>query len=252
MRSFSDITYGKLGHPLQKLDIYLPDSDGSAPVFVYFHGGGIERGDKATPKCLAVAESATKRGIAFVSANYRLFPDAKYPDFIEDAAEVVGWVFKNIDKYCKTDGIYVGGSSAGGYISMMLCFDNRWLEKYGISPLDVRGFIHDAGQPTAHFNVLKYKGIDPRRVIIDETAPVYHIGTHEKYPPMLFLVSDHDMEGRYEQTMLTVATLKHFGHSEPNVKLCFMPNTKHCNYGEDERGEPVFANLVCEFIKEHK
>ena len=77
---------------------------------------------------------------------------------------------------------------------MMLCFDRRWLAVHGLSPMDFSGFIHDAGQPTAHFTVLKYRGIDSRRVIVDETAPLYHIGVDETYPPMRFLVSDHDME----------------------------------------------------------
>lgn len=48
-----------------------------------------------------------------------------------------------------------GGSSAGGYISQMLCFDKTWLSKHGIKATDISGFIHDAGQPTCHFNVLR-------------------------------------------------------------------------------------------------
>ena len=31
---------------------------------------------------------------------------------------------------------------------------------------------------------------------------------------MLFIVSDNDMPNRYEQTLLTVSTLKHFGHGD--------------------------------------
>ena len=44
MRSFIDISYGKLKNPTQKLDVYLPECE-SFPVFIYFHGGGIEGGD---------------------------------------------------------------------------------------------------------------------------------------------------------------------------------------------------------------
>ena len=46
MKIIKDITYTKLGHPEQKLDVYLPDTD-TFPVFVYFHGGGIEAGKKS-------------------------------------------------------------------------------------------------------------------------------------------------------------------------------------------------------------
>ena len=40
MKLISDICYGKLKHPEQYLDIYLPDTD-SFKVVVYMHGGYI-------------------------------------------------------------------------------------------------------------------------------------------------------------------------------------------------------------------
>ena len=138
MRSFSDIQYGKLGHPLQKLDIHLPDEGDSFPVFVYFHGGGLKDGDKAAQHLYDCAKTTAKDGIAFVSVNYRMYPDTKYPEFIEDCAESVAWVFANIEKYCKPNGIYVGGSSAGGYLSMMLCFDKAGLANTEYRPLTLR------------------------------------------------------------------------------------------------------------------
>ncbi|MBQ8267095.1 MAG: hypothetical protein IJZ21_01750 [Clostridia bacterium] len=130
----------------------------------------------------------------------------------------------------------------------MLCFDKAWLSKHGINPTDVAGFIHDAGQPTCHFNVLRERGIDSRRVIIDESAPLYHVGKDEQYPPMLIIVSDNDMQNRYEQTMLLVSSLKHFGHSQ-KVQLKIMNGT-HCAYVDaaDQNGESVFGKLVTAFI----
>ena len=71
----------------------------------------------------------------------------------------------------------------------MLCFDKRWLASYGISPIDIAGFVHDAGQPTCHFRVLQERGIHKHRVIVDDSAPLYHVGEDETYPPMLVLFS---------------------------------------------------------------
>ena len=101
---------------------------------------------------------------------------------------------------------------------------------------------------TCHFNVLRERGIDTRRVIINDSAPLYHIGEDEQYPPMLIIVSDNDMQNRYEQTMLLVSTLKHFGHSK-NVQLKIM-NGGHCAYvnAVDQNGESVFGKLVMGFI----
>lgn len=244
MKTITDICYSE--GTGQCLDIHLPEEN-SFPVFLYFHGGGIEKGDKAQNYDRFISH-LTARGIAVVSANYRMYPTARYPEFIEDAACATAWVFENMKNYGDVTGIYVGGSSAGGYLSQMLCFDKHYLAKYGISPMDITGFIHDAGQPTAHFNVLRERGIDSRRVIVDESAPIYHVGVDEAYPPMLIIVSDRDMKNRYEQTMLLISTLKHFGHTE-NITLQVMEST-HCAYVRkaDGQGISIFGGLIAEFI----
>ena len=177
-----------------------------------------------------------------------MYPNAKFPDFIVDCADAVRWIKDNISKYGKCNKILVGGSSAGGYISMMLCFDPKYLQNVGLQPTDIAGYIPDAGQPTSHFNVLKELGKDSRRVIVDETAPIYFVGTSESYQPMLFIVSDNDMFARYEQTMLMVKTLEHFGHKD-NVHLEVM-HGKHCEYIKkfDENGQSVFANVILKHI----
>ena len=237
MKTIKDICYNEQN---QHLDVYLPEQE-NFPLFLYFHGGGLEEGDKAQRFDLFIGHLVSC-GIAVVSANYRMYPHAKYPDFLED------WVFKNRNTYGKVTEIYVGGSSAGGYITQMLCFDKSYLAVHGISPMDIAGFIHDAGQPTCHFNVLRERGIDTRRVMIDDSAPLYHIGADKEYPPMLVIVSDDDMENRYEQTMLVMSTLKHFGHTD-NVKLQVMHST-HCAYirKADEQGVSIFGKLIADFI----
>jgi acetyl esterase/lipase len=119
-----------------------------------------------------------------------MYPDAKYPDFIYDAAEAVAWTNKNMTDLFGCKNLYVGGSSAGGYLSMMLCFDKKYLASVGLDNSVIVGYLHDAGQPTAHFNVLKHSGIDRRRIIVDESAPLYYVGIESDYPRMRFIVSD--------------------------------------------------------------
>lgn len=244
MKHIADISYGS--DAAQRLDIYLPEKN-SFDVFIYFHGGGLEAGDKANQK--PVFDHLTDCGIAVVSVNYRMYPEANYPDFIEDAAAAVNWTFRNMRQYGDVQGVYVGGSSAGGYLSMMLCFDRRWLGKYGITPMQISGFIHDAGQPTCHFNVLRERGIDSRRVIVDDSAPVFHIGVDGEYPPMYFIVSDDDMQNRYEQTMMVMAALKHFEYDMSKIELRIM-HGKHCAYVNqtDNDGISVFGKIITEYI----
>ena len=130
----ADIVYNSHG---QLLDVYLPDGKINA-VFLYIHGGGIEAGSKNDGNYFAAV--LAEQGISTVSINYRLYPEAKFPDFVEDCADAVAWVFQNKELFGGCDKIFVGGSSAGGYLSMMLCFDKRYLEKHGIHPMDLGGF----------------------------------------------------------------------------------------------------------------
>ena len=243
MREFKNIAYGN--DSAQELDVYLPDGDVKG-IFLYFHGGGLECGDKS---CAAVfAPYLNDRGIAVVSANYRMYPDNKYPDFIYDAAKTIAWANKYMREELKCDKLYVGGSSAGGYLSMMLCFDKKYLASVGLDNSVISGYFHDAGQPTAHFNVLKYSGVDPRRVIIDETSALYYVGLEKEYPKMRFIVSDNDMKSRYEQTMLMLSTLDRFGYK--GFDHVVMHGT-HCHYCEkcDENGDGVLGKMVFDFIK---
>lgn len=242
MQKINGINYGADGDKRKTLDIYLPDNK-SLGVIVYFHGGGIVSGDSTEADTLA--EYLTEKSIAVVSVNYRMYPTSVYPDFLRDAAEATAWTYSRKGEY--GDKIYVGGSSAGAYISMMLCFDKHYLAPYDIDPVNIDGFIHNAGQPTAHFNVLKERGIDPRRVIVDESAPLYHVGTSQRYAPMLFIVSEEDMTNRYEQTMLMVSTLKHFEYDR--FELTVLPGG-HCECigQKDENGQSILGKMIYNFI----
>lgn len=250
MKAVKDIFYTENNDKRQTLDIFLPETD-SFKVFIYFHGGGLCGGSK-NGFGGKFAEYLTERGICVVSAEYRMYPEAKYPDFIEDAASAVAWVKNNIVYYGNCEGIYVGGSSAGGYLSMMLCFDPKYLGFHGIAPTDINGYVHDAGQPTAHFNVLKERGLDSRRIIVDDTAPLFHVGLAESYSPMLIIYSDNDMVNRPQQTEVLLTTLKHFGYDSNKISVT-VKNGKHCAYVSrlDESGESEFAKMIFPFISEN-
>ena len=183
MRIIKDLHYSERQDDTDLVRIWLPE-ERAFPVFIYFHGGGLERGSLESASVLA--PYLAERGIATVSVNYRMYPNAAFPDFLCDGALAVRWVKDNMAEFGEVSEIFLGGSSAGGYMSMMLCFDRSYLEAVGLSPLDVAGYVHDAGQPTTHFNVLRERGLDTRRVIVDSAAPMYFVGLEPSYQPMLF------------------------------------------------------------------
>ncbi|MBR2343253.1 MAG: alpha/beta hydrolase [Clostridia bacterium] len=228
----------------QTLDIYLPEGETKALV-VYLHGGGLIRGDKSAGA--THASYLTERGIAVASADYRLYPTAKYPDFIRDGAAATALAYKYMKEELGCDRLYVVGTSAGGYISMMLCFNKEFLGEVGLDNSAISGYIHNAGQPTAHFKVLEHEGVNQHRIIVDERAPLYYIGLEEKYPPMLFIVSDNDMVNRYEETMLTLSALRTFGYSGFDHIVMHSTHCGYCRVGED--GRNIFAEMVYDFIE---
>lgn len=237
-------------NPERALDIYIPNTEGF-DTFIYFHGGGFVTGDKDGEFAPVLAKYFTENGIAFVSANYRMYPSAAYPDYIKDAALAVSFVKKNIKDFGGSGRIFVGGTSAGGYLSQMLCFDKKWLKFNEISVSDIAGFIHDAGQPTTHFNVLRERGFDRRKLVVDEAAPLYHVGDADSYPPMLFILADNDMQNRPEQTELLLSTMNHFGYDMTKVEKIVISNSTHSSYCArlDDDGAPLFAKIITKFIK---
>lgn len=243
MKVIEEISYGN--HPEQVLDVYLPDCE-EFPVFVFLHGGGLE---KVTRKKFQFYSDLAQKGIGVVSGEYRKYPDAKYPDFINDGAAVVAWAKENMGKYGKVTSFYVGGSSAGAYITQMLCFNEEYLKNVGMSNADIDGYYHDAGQPTVHFKVLRERGIDKRAVVIDESAPLYYV-RETSYPPMEFVVSDNDIKSRYEQTMLLISTLEHFGHDMDKITVDVRKNSRHTEYLKltDENGKYIYADMIYDFI----
>ncbi len=232
-----------------RLDLHLPEAE-VFDLFIYFHGGGLVSGEHGGVEVFA--ETLAKANVATATVEYSMYPEVKFPDFIVDCASAIAWLKEHICEYGRCDKFFVGGSSAGGYISMMLCFDDKYLNDVGLNPTDVSAYIHDAGQPTSHFNVLKELGMDKRRVVVDQRAPMYYVGTSDRYSPMLFIVSDEDMPARYEQTMLMIKTLECFGHGG-RVRLKLM-HAKHCDYvyKKDEEGEGVLGRVILSFLKDEK
>ena len=231
-----------------KLDLYLPDGIKNCPVLVYFHGGGIEGGDKCDMQ--PFPRELQKNGIAVVSANYRMYPDVKFPEFIRDCASAVAFVKNEGHRYANFGDIFVGGSSAGAYLAMMLFFDKNYLGEHGIDPNELAGYLFDSGQPTVHFNVLRERGLDTRLVRLDEAAPLYFIDQEyenpQDLPSILIIVADNDMANRLEQNYLLKETLLVFGFDESKINFHVMKGYSHCGYGSSE----LFFKIVTDFIKQ--
>lgn len=242
MQIQKNIIYGKGPEERHVLDVVLPDGDTSA-LLVYFHGGGLEGGSKEDVNFLY---GLADKGTGLIVPSYRLYPKARYPEFILDAAAAAAWAAEYRDRHYPGKRLFLAGSSAGAYLAMMLLFDSRYLAAHGLDPDVFSGFIFDAGQPTVHFHVLTEAGFPAQAVLVDERAPMFHVSRERIYPPMLFLCAEKDMPGRYEQTLLMLSVLKNFGHGE-KAAFRYMKGYEHCEYDD----KPIFKELIGTFINEH-
>ena len=195
-----------------KLDIYKSKvkSDTLKPIFVWFHGGGISRGDKKNIPTGLIAH-AKKGDFILVSANYRLSPKIKAWEAIEDCAEAVAWVINNSQTFGGDKKlVFIGGHSAGGYLSGMVGFAPKYLQKHNIENTDLAGLILLSGQVTKHFQVRKDTGdIDPQFLPkIDEFSILGN--ANNKIAPLCIIVGDRRLEWkcRTEENFLLEATVR--------------------------------------------
>ena len=190
-----------------KLDIYHPEGGVNHPVIVWFHGGGLEGGNKEIPAQLK------EKDLVVVGVNYRLLPLVTVRETLDDAAEAVAWVFSHIAEYGSDPRkIVVTGHSAGGYISMMLCLDKKWLAAYSIDADSVMMYVPFSGQAITHYNVRKMQGIPPLQPTIDEYAPLYWV--RGDCPPLVLICGDRELElyGRYDENQYLARMMKLAGH----------------------------------------
>jgi acetyl esterase/lipase len=116
-----------------RLDIYAPGGRGAAPVVVFIYGGGWTDGSKDNYRFVAAALAA--RGFLTVVPDYRLFPEVRFPAFLQDNAAAVAWTKANIARYGgDPHRIFLMGHSAGAYNVAMLTLDKQWLGSDGLDP----------------------------------------------------------------------------------------------------------------------
>ena len=192
-----------------KLDVYYPEGVKNFPTIVWFHGGGLESGNKSVP------EQFKEMGIAVVAVNYRLYPKVKNPGYIEDAAQAVAWTLQHIAEYGgNPNRVYVSGHSAGGYLALILATDKKWMEAYGADCDKVRCYLPVSGQTVTHFTIRKERGLPNGIPIIDEYAPVNK--TRKDTAPIYLITGGRDLEmaDRWEENALFASVSKNIGNTK--------------------------------------
>jgi arylformamidase len=136
-----DFAYG--ADPYQSLAVFRAEEP-SGDVLVFFHGGGWTNGYKEWMAFMAPA--LTAQGVTFVSAGYRLAPEHVFPVGVDDCADAVAWVARQIGEYGGSPRrVFVGGHSAGGHYAALLAVTSAWRAQRALRGNVLRGCLPVSG-----------------------------------------------------------------------------------------------------------
>jgi arylformamidase len=129
-----DLVYGS--HALQRFDVYYPENARSAPVIFMVHGGAWRTGDKSTSPVLENKVARwVPRGVPFVSANYRLLPEADAIAQVDDVARALARAQQEAARFGGDRSRFVlMGHSAGAHLVALLAAAPERALRRGATP----------------------------------------------------------------------------------------------------------------------
>ena len=203
-----DIAYQEPRNQRQMLDVYRPATAKNLPVVVWVHGGGWRAGDKTEIATKPLA--FTRRGLVFISVNYRFVPEVAMDTLARDVAKSVRWVHDHAGRHGgDPNRIFLMGHSAGAQLAALLCTDDRFLKAEGLSLGILKGCVpvdgdtydvplqvataaaryKNLGQPAPKMGYPEKFGPPDRQ---HDLSAVRHIAPNKGIPPFLILhVADH-------------------------------------------------------------
>jgi len=132
-----------------RLDIYQPvnsqaPATSPGPVIIFWHGGGWTDGGKGYYRFVGTA--LAQLGYVTVLPDYRVYPQVRFPDFLDDSARAVAWVEQHAAQFGgDPNRIVLMGHSAGAHMAAMLALNHTYLQRAGVNTHDIIGLIGLSG-----------------------------------------------------------------------------------------------------------
>ncbi len=213
----------------KKLDVYRPlNGSGPAPVVMFIYGGSWRAGDRFEYEFVGRALAAA--GFVVVVPDYRLWPEVRYPEFLEDNAQAMKWVEDNIKGYGGDPRrFFLAGHSAGAYNAVMLGLDRSFQREYGVT-MPVRAIAGISGP--YNFYPFEYdqvrdtfgpapnpEGTQPINLVTPEAPPIFLAsGTAD---PIVRVENSRALAERLRASNVWVTEKYYdgFGHLEPVLAM---------------------------------
>ncbi len=238
-----DLAYGTGSR--RGIDVYRPvGATEPAPVAVFFHGGSWQTGDRSSYRF--VGRSLAGQGVVCAVPDYRLYPEVRFPTFVQDGAAAVRWVRDRIgDHGGDPERIVVIGHSAGAHIAALLALDGRYMQLVGAAGA-VRGLIGVAGP----YDFLPIGDPILQRIFAVPGNPAITQPIHfarASAPPSLLITGDQDTAVLPDNTTRLAERLRAVGAT---VEQRILPGLGHIDimlsfdHGEMQVPEPVLGLMV--------
>jgi acetyl esterase/lipase len=268
-----------------KADVHSTDAPGKKPVAFWIHGGALVTGNRAGEH-----RDLVQAGFVVVTIDYRLAPITKLPAIIEDVQDAYQWVVSKGPELFHADPerITVGGSSAGGYLTLMtgFCVHPRpkalvsyfgygditapWISRPDPhAPKQPRVTREEAYADNGDQAITEFKG--PRQLfntyVLQTGAWPKEISGHDpdkeprwfdrycpvrnvskEYPPTLLIHGTNDVSVPCEQSKLMAEKLGEFGVEH---ELILVPGAGHGLKGADPKEYERIRAHVVDFLKSH-
>jgi acetyl esterase/lipase len=240
----TDIAFGPQAG--NRLDVYLPAHGAPSALVVFFYGGGWNSGDKASYRFVGAALAAA--GIATVIPNYTLYPAARFPQFMRDAASAVAFARAHAREWgADPQRLFVMGHSAGAHIAALLALDQEYLRQVGGDDRWLRGVVGLSGP----YDFLPFTD----QYLNDVFAPASEFYRSQPInfvranaPPMLLMHGLADKRVNPNNTRSLTARLEAAGD---DVSTQYFPGASHGDLAaafSPLRKKPPVLPLILEFV----
>jgi alpha-L-fucosidase 2 len=238
-----DIVYGTFetadgGTGELLLDAWIPSGAGPFPGVVLAHGGGWEAGDKVT-YLTPVLEPLARAGFAWFSIDYRLTPEARHPQQLEDLRRALRFVRHHAAAY-RVDPrrLAMLGESASGQMVAQLATEPCEGEADAADPVDrepctvaaavsfygvydFEPLVRDASPRSLLFRLFGRTTLDEEsRDALRRYSPLYHV--HSGMPPLLLIHGTDEI--LWEQGVAFAERLREVGANHELIRLDGAPH----------------------------
>ena len=203
------------------LDLYrpAPSANGAVPVVVFFYGGSWRNGERGQYRF--VGQRLAESGVLAIVADYRTFPRAAFPGFVEDAAAAVAWAQAHAAGYGgDPQRLYVAGHSAGAQIAALVGLDARYLAPHGMKPRDLAGVIGLSGP--YDFEIGGYEDVFGPEAQWPQAQPIRFVDGDE--PPFLLVHGTGDRVVEAKDSQELADKLRSVGG---RAELLWLPDAGH-------------------------